>query len=512
VKRLPFQLPDFTRLAWANSAAEAHWKPRLSASQDLIPKLQIESVIEGYRACALQPLEEPGYALTATDITNRGLAHSVLYRVCAGEAYSNEVVQGATGRQMVMVAIGEAAAVNAIVTAHTIRDDHEIGRLLGYPPCCVEFFVRRWKTDRFIDTTWPMAANSTAGQRARSYLRATPPPETNLLLKCVGVRPVFHLPCSFECSHSLTIAGKLRELAARCGLRDSAEASRELLSLPARWTSLHGIAEIETPVFRVSTKTDAVAQRLTIEVGDPTKHVAFASAGYTFPHKAPSRRGTAIRAHPSSAKTPSRSPTASWDRAPPYHQDSGFPTRYLMRRIVEPLLHFIEQRKPHCLLHLGCKNGAILHEYLCRHTDARAFGVDPSPALIEGGKRGMATMGNVTLLCNQIDDRHALLRIGSVDVAFVMLGRLLELTPMRRVELRQWLVQNAARTVVYAFPGWIPSSGVETSQAATDLGLRVFQSNPCFLAELKVNTFGLTSSDDFAESSHVCIDEGRSNA
>ena len=485
MRRLAFQLPDFTRLAWASSHAEAYWKPKLGAARRLIPKLQLETLLAGQRLCALQPTDESASVNTAADMASRGLAHEVLYRFRGGEAYSSEIVQGTLGRPMAMLVIGQPAAVAAMIIAHSIRDDRAIGHLLGYPPCCLEFFARYWRTDRFIDTTWCMAANSSKGQRSGDYLRLMPPAATNLFLKCIGVRPVFHLPCSFDCPRSLKIATDLHELAGQCGLHDEAEASRELLSLPVRWTSLHGISEIETPVFKISSKTDAVARRLTIEAGDTATPVAHAAPGYSFPHKSPSRRGMPIVAHPASAATPAEQAPARWEFDPNFHNDSGFPTRYLMRRTIAPLLRAIEQDVPKRIFHLGCKNGAILYEYARCRVDAAAFGIDSSAERIARGQLGAASRPNMSLECNQIDDAVSLSRVGEVDIAFVMLGRLLELNLSRRAALVDWLARYTVRTIVYAFPGWLETCGIDRAAPLAGLDLRICQTGPCFVAELQ---------------------------
>jgi hypothetical protein len=72
---------------------------------------------------------------------------------------------------------------------------------------------------------------------------------------------------------------------------------REILSWPAEWSSLHGIAEIRTPILKISTNTDAV---------DTTCVVRFLGSGYpeegafglAFPYQAramPAGRAAAYR-------------------------------------------------------------------------------------------------------------------------------------------------------------------------------------------------------------------------
>ena len=57
------------------------------------------------------------------------------------------------------VAVGALADVAALKAAIDTGDEGTMGRLLGFPECCIEFFREAWVNDACVDTTWPMAAN-----------------------------------------------------------------------------------------------------------------------------------------------------------------------------------------------------------------------------------------------------------------------------------------------------------------------------------------------------------------
>ena len=44
------------------------------------------------------------------------------------------------------------------------------------------------------------------------------------------------------------------------------QALREILNFPLEWSSLHGIAEIINPIFKISTRSDATKYRYTIRL------------------------------------------------------------------------------------------------------------------------------------------------------------------------------------------------------------------------------------------------------
>ena len=57
------------------------------------------------------------------------------------------------------VAVGALADVAELKQAIDAGDDGTMGRLLGFPACCIAFFRRTWVDDGCVDTTWAMAAN-----------------------------------------------------------------------------------------------------------------------------------------------------------------------------------------------------------------------------------------------------------------------------------------------------------------------------------------------------------------
>ncbi len=68
------------------------------------------------------------------------------------------------------------------------------------------------------------------------------------------------------------------------GYEEEMEWLLEILSWPLEWSCLHGIAEIKTPVLKVSTTTDATASKYVVRVqGD--RYPAEGSQGLNFPYR-----------------------------------------------------------------------------------------------------------------------------------------------------------------------------------------------------------------------------------
>jgi len=77
----------------------------------------------------------------------------------------------------------------------------------------------------------------------------------------MSLRAVPHLPCSFHCIRSVELGKKFMQLGREAGYAEEMDRLVQILSWPVEWSALHGIAEIKTPILKVSTRTDATPTR-----------------------------------------------------------------------------------------------------------------------------------------------------------------------------------------------------------------------------------------------------------
>jgi hypothetical protein len=152
------------------------------------------------------------------------------------------------------------------------NDDHDrLGSAIGAPACCRQFYQRMRRLS-FEDMTFASFWDSGAFS-ARIPLKSTP--ETNSLLRSIGLRLISHRPCSPECAPSVRMARTLEYLAREIDLTSQMEELRELLSWPMRWSILHGIAETMTPVFKMCNQTDATAVKFSVTLRVDDRHSVF---------------------------------------------------------------------------------------------------------------------------------------------------------------------------------------------------------------------------------------------
>jgi hypothetical protein len=241
------------------------------------------------------------------------------------------------------------------VKAWDASDDARIGELLGYPACCRQFFQEAWVRDRWMDTTWPMAQNSPARTGV------------NMLFRWFGVRPVSHLPCAFDC------AGSLKRQEATFGALPAEEAAwlRDVLSWPVLWSSLHGVAEITTPIFRASVPTDPLASVSEVRY-EGTGYPAEGARGVSFPYR--TDRG----ATPSDVS----------------HVRNGFASNVAMTDAHAALLRALPAESFGTVVDFGCGDGALLAQIPA----TRRVGVEREPDRVRAARaRGIeAIVGDVT--------------------------------------------------------------------------------------------------------------------
>ena len=325
-----------------------------------------------------------------------------------------------------------------------------MGRLLGFPECCIAFFRKTWVNDGCVDTTWAMAANGGRVDASGHAIEidAGAPFQANILWRWVGPRAVPHLPCSFACRATVDFANTLANLARELGYGPEMEWLEEILSWPVSWSALHGIAEVKTPVLKVSTRTDATGHEFIVRrQGD--RMPAEAAAGLGFPFRTPNRPGLT---HSLAFRKGLEAPIAL-HTAPPawYASDNGFSARAAMdeahRPIVELALASIGGAGT--VLDLGCGNGALLKKIAEAREGVIPFGVDTDESKLEHARLLQPAFGANFIAANMFE-RIPVDPDTVYSLVILMPGRLLEVDEERASRLREWLRGHFQHLLIYA--------------------------------------------------------------
>jgi SAM-dependent methyltransferase len=489
-RRLDFRLPDFTRYAWVSEGARERWEPRIRRITEMLLELEWRTIAEWLRPCALRNIPVDQLETLRASLAPDRIEVETLQPTSLGTTYSSTLEAPAAGvPSAYWSALGRRDDLDLLCEAYRGNDQREVGRLLGYPPCCVEFFEEIWVRHGMVDTTWPMAV-ATVGRIAPTerHVEIPGPSNCGMQLRWLGVRQVFHLPCSFDCKRSSECADLVANLAARRGYDEELAWLDDMLRWPVEWTALHGIAEIKTPVVKIVTRTDATPDKYVVTYrGDGRVYPDQGAAGLAFPFRAPAAMqitlSRAFRDGLENPIVPVEEP-AEFLNTSDYFRDNGFSSRYAMDRSHRPILDLARDVLGAIspspgdrirVLDLGCGNGALVRKIAELHPGVVPAGIDLSPDKIARARRWQHQFEDEFRVANLFDAEA--LDGGEIDITILMLGRLIEV-PMATA--RQFLERLRDRTrhlLVYAYDDYIRQFGPLASMAA-QVGIRLLDPEP----------------------------------
>jgi len=283
-------LGEEARITWVSKKAKEYWKPILDNLAESLSR------IESRRDSFIQTIN-----LTALPTRTRQLTASGYYTIVL-EMNNNRVKLLATRAAKVFI------------------DDISLGRMLNYSECCIKAFYNIWtvqkKRDFFID------------QKSNSAF-----PELNLIHRHMGIRLIFHQPCSYNCE-----ASKLDALQTLSQLTsDEQKLINDILRWPYLYTTLHGLSEIQTPIYKVVFAGDYYATKHRIDQTG-TVYPKYGARGLSFPFNYTDKRWKA---------------EDTWTI-------NGFANKEAMDKAHEVIISLVENGDT--LVDLGCGSGLLMRK------------------------------------------------------------------------------------------------------------------------------------------------------
>ncbi|HEX7137431.1 MAG TPA: hypothetical protein VF219_06280, partial [Vicinamibacterales bacterium] len=458
--RLCYVLPDFTRVSWVSDRARETWEPRIQRIGTAWAELEWRSVIAGVRRCALTSVSAEQLVARTAIWAAHGLSMMPVAVSGSTPGYASTSVAPRAGEPFeYRVTVGALADVAALKAAMDSGDDRAMGRLLGFPRCCIEFFRKTWVEHACVDTTWAMAVATAPADSSGRRIDIPPsaPFQANILWRWMGVRAVPHLPCSFSCPSTVKFANTLMDLGRQLGFADEMAWIEEILDWPASWSALHGIAQIKTPVLKTSTRTDATGHEFVVNAAG-RRMPREAATGLTFPFKPPEKPAlthsvTFVRGldQPIAASTP----LPAW-----YASDNGFSTRAAMDEAHRPIVQLAVSTlgETGIVLDLGCGNGALLKKIHDARPNVVPFGLDTEEWKLEHARELQPHAESHFVLGNMFNgvplDPDTL-----YSLILLMPGRLLEVDQSAAQRLKGWLRDHFQYLLVYAYGEWLTRHG-----------------------------------------------------
>lgn len=429
MKRLNFVLPEWTRIIWVSEEAKRVWEPRISAINKAWFNVERRSVMEGIRGAAIQSFSEAEFFEVMEKIEE---GSSIIPLVRSGSLgfYSSSGVPGGTG--IVRAAIIRNEFVYPFLKAFRSGDDVSLAHYLGFPYCCAQFFDVVWNRERFVDTSWRMATFPNKTDET-SLAFAQYHPEANILLRWTGVRAVPHLPCSFNCSGTRRLGRNLKAIFDREFPEESAWAY-EMLNWPIEWSALKGIAEIKTPCFKISTRTDATGERYQVRLYG-ANYPKEGASGLNFPYR-----------------TMVRDPR-DYSRYSPKWKDNGFNSEVGQNQAHEFIVKGLANHIGSSVADLGCGNGLLLKRLLSERKDVRAMGIDISEAKLKTA-RNYFPEGEFRA-ANLLQERMA------GELTILMPGRLRDCSENDRKDILDYLWKHSKKIALYLYRDWLVKDNLQ---------------------------------------------------
>ena len=252
--------PAVARLSWTSEAARAVWKPRFDATAAAWRELEWRSVAAGFRNAALVSVDSSSLGAC----TAQWEAHDLDWVPLEVGLHLGAGPRPDAGPLELAIAVLRKGVKDDFVQAWENGLRHDIELWLGAPPCCAKSAARFWRHGA-ADPLWHIAMASPSCRRpSRRLLELECAPACNVLLRGIGIRAISHTPCCLDCMDSIALAERLQAFGDELDCRAALAWVREILAWPMEWSAWHGLAEIRTPVCRITTATEYSSHRYVV--------------------------------------------------------------------------------------------------------------------------------------------------------------------------------------------------------------------------------------------------------
>jgi hypothetical protein len=232
-----FSMTSYAQTSWVSAIARDKWAGVVAACNQMTQDLEILSVKHGQRPCAWRTISRQSLPDFSQQCAAMGLTVLPVQWVGSWNGFVHHTPAGDSNVYCIIARELDDAMI--YLDAFKRGDNAKQGEMLGFPKCCCEFFAVQWAAGYF-DPIWQMAG------------REAPHPHSNPMLRYIGLRIGFHIPCSFHCDETVAIAKDRLRIAPD---QDLVKLLTALLSMPMSWSALHGQAVVRTPIFYLTAQT-----------------------------------------------------------------------------------------------------------------------------------------------------------------------------------------------------------------------------------------------------------------
>lgn len=446
-------IPEFNpRTIWVSDLAQRVWEHRFRKISNAYLQVEKENVVRGIRPSHLTPIPPHMVEQERQWAEERGLVLVELSKEAAMTGFYSSRSKGyEEGKPYtVRCTYTQPELADEWIAAWRVMNNTKIGELLGYPRCCQKWFAHYWQDEQWQDDILAMYENGGYSSEG--------PWQLNFFYRYMGARLVSHMPCTFSCEHTLELAHKNFELFKDMGFIDEAKWIEEIFNWPVRWSSLHGIAEIRCPVFKLSHKTDFLAEEFVVDKqGDQYPEVG--ASGVVFPWK---RMKRAASVHENKSFINSLKDAKLWE-------DNGFSSEEAMNNCHEAILEAMKDFKIGSIIDLGSGNGLLLKRIKEQGDMIDTFGIEIDNGRFSRGLKvhpeGIFRKGDIFDFGNYTENYYT--------QALVMPGRLVEVDNKTRNIYIKFLKERIDNFVFYFYGDWIQKYNENMLELFEEIGIEV---------------------------------------
>lgn len=299
------EIESFTSINFVSREAEEVWQPTIQDCSQLVQELELLSVAADQRKCAWRTVKTSEVWQLTRKCLDIGLSIYPIENIGSwGQGFTHKTQPAVEGKPMstYCVITKKIEYANEYCEAFKNGDHGKQGELLGFPICCTGFFMKNWP--EYFDPVWQSGLNTYGdqfdnitefGHDAQSMIERTNDRRlielnkdhcvaySNPILRYIGLRVGFHIPCSFNCEKTNEIANERM-----WGIKQKKDTETfamltALLSMPMEWSLLHGVALIKTPIFYVRANSMPTEEKYTIRLhGDFIPREAATGSDFPF--------------------------------------------------------------------------------------------------------------------------------------------------------------------------------------------------------------------------------------
>lgn len=247
MERFHFSLPFFYKVSWVSEEAREVWEDRLEILNKCWKNIEVIAIQEGLRACAI-------ISATEKSKLQKAIAYdtSLVIEQLPESKWNTLLSMATKTKKEKAFVVGNASNITEFIEAWRTHDSQIISDLLNVS--CWDKLINVLNKG-YIDLTWPMT--HLQGNLTDVLLTIERSYHSNILYWLNLTSAIY--------SFSDEIIQQMIQIGEKKGMKKEMMWLREIMQWSFQWSALHGIAEVKTPVVKISTATDATPIKYAVE-------------------------------------------------------------------------------------------------------------------------------------------------------------------------------------------------------------------------------------------------------